>query len=103
MAADRLRPSSASHARLGSNLAPRSWEAVRKVEREIAANRIELALKKVSILMVCRMEWGREEIGGWEDRQVLCSGGRGQSGEPGVQTWKVDPRSVVAVGEKYGA
>lgn len=52
---------------------------------------------------MCRMEWGWEEIGGWEDRQVLCSGGRGQSGEPGVQTWKVDPRSVAAVGEKYGA
>lgn len=34
-----LRPLSASHARLGSNLAPRSWEAVRNIEREIAAIR----------------------------------------------------------------
>lgn len=48
------------------------------------------------------MQWGQEEIGGWEDRQVICSGGTGQSGEAGVQMWKVDPRSMAVVGENYG-
>ena len=43
------------------------------------------------------MQWGQEETGGWEDRQVIRSGGRWQSGEAGVQMWQVDPRSMSGV------
>lgn len=49
------------------------------------------------MLITCRMQWGQEETGGWEDRQVIRSGGRWQSGEAGVQMWQVDPRSMSGV------